>query len=107
MKRIGIVTILAVCLIFLVGPGRTRTAAAQAGGSDSTAASTGNQAVAALSALAFHAREGVEAANENDAAAMQRESIELHATWDAVEDSVRTVDPALCGEIEAALHLGF
>lgn len=105
MKRIEIVLFLVVGLLSLVGPGSVRTAAAQTGASDSTAASTGsNQAVAALSALAFHAREGVEAANENDAAAMQREAIELHATWDAVEDSVRTADPALYGEIEAALH---
>ncbi len=60
--------------------------------------------LAALSALAFHAREGVEAAKTNDPAAMQREAIELHATWEAVEDSVRAADPGLYGEIEAALH---
>jgi len=105
MKRLEIAVFLFVCLFSLAGPGSIRTAAAQSGGSDKTAASTGNtQAAAALTALAFHAREGVEAAEANDPAAMQREAIELKATWGAVEDSVRTADPGLYGEIEAALH---
>lgn len=105
MKRIEIVVFLFACLLSLLGPGSIRTAAAQSVESDSAAASSAtSQAAAALSALAFHAREGVEAAEANDPAAMQRESIELEATWEAIEDSVRTADPGLYGEIEAALH---
>ena len=105
MKRIEIAVLLFACLLPLLGPGSIRAVAAQSAASDSAAASTDtSQAAAALSALAFHAREGVEAAKANDPAAMQRESIELAATWEAVEDSVRTADPSLYGEIEAALH---
>jgi high-affinity iron transporter len=105
MKRLETTVFLFVCLLSLVAPGSIRTAAAQTGGSDNAGASTNsNQAAAALSVLAFHAREGAEAAKENDLAAMKRESIELKSTWGAVEDSVRAADPGLYGEIEAALH---
>jgi high-affinity iron transporter len=104
MKRIEIAVILFVCLLSLLGPGGTRTVAAQSGEADATANTNNTQAAAALSAIAFHAREGVEAAEANDPAAMQREAIELKATWEAVEDSVRAADPGLYGEIEAALH---
>ena len=58
---------------------------------------------AVLAAFAHHAEEGVGAAAQNDVAAMQRESIELHATWAAVEDAVNKADPGLYGEIEASL----
>ena len=105
MKRIEVAIFLFVCILSLLGPGSIRTVAAQSGSSGrDDGSATKNQAAAALSALAFHAREGVEAAKTNDPAAMQRESIELSATWDAIEDSVRTADPGLYGEIEAAIH---
>ena len=117
MKRIVIGILLLICVVSLVESGSIRTAYAQTvdaadaqansganSGADAQADTGHSQAAAALSALAFHAREGVEAAETNDPSVMQREAIELSATWDAIEDSVRAADPGIYSEIEAALQ---
>ncbi len=53
--------------------------------------------------LAHIAREGVEAAKENDAAKMQAEYEELHEAWEAFEGQVQETDPAAYVELEGAL----
>ncbi|RME47418.1 MAG: hypothetical protein D6791_05890, partial [Chloroflexi bacterium] len=53
--------------------------------------------------LAHIAREGVEAAVENDAAKMQVEYEELHEAWEVFEDQVRETDPEAYVELEGAL----
>lgn len=56
-----------------------------------------------VKAMAFHAAEGAEAAEQNDAAVIQREVLELQAYWSALEDQVRTQQPAAYLLLEEAL----
>src|SRR5262245_16044177 len=101
MNRITL-PIFLLCLLLallVLGLAGVRTAAAQDAGPNGASANadpeanTDQVAAAGLSAFVFHAQEGVEAAEANDLAAMQREYVELRATWEAIEDSVRAADP--------------
>lgn len=60
-------------------------------------------AAVVMDAFVHHAQEGVDAAGTMDGTVLQRESIELHATWAAIEDKVRDADPGIYTEIEGAL----
>ena len=50
-----------------------------------------------MNMLAFHAREGQEAAEQGDAAVMQREVVELNAVWQTMEDDVGASNPGAYG----------
>jgi high-affinity iron transporter len=56
-----------------------------------------------LQSMAAQAQEGIDAAQEHDTAAMQREYNEIHERWEEFEDQVRDQDPQLYLELENAL----
>jgi len=57
-----------------------------------------------VGSLAHVADEGVEAAEANDTATMQREYNELHDLWASMEDAVKAENPGTYVELESALH---
>src|SRR5262245_29538008 len=53
--------------------------------------------------LTVHAKEGIEAAEQNKPDLMRAEYEEIHAIWESFEDQVRAKDPAGYVELETAL----
>jgi len=53
--------------------------------------------------MALHATEGIEAAEAQDAAVIEREVLELEAYWSALEDGVRAQQPAAYLALEQAI----
>src|SRR4029079_1461810 len=58
---------------------------------------------AQVRALTFHAKEGIEAAEQNKPDIARAEYQEIDAIWESFEDRVREKDPAGYVEIESAL----
>lgn len=56
-----------------------------------------------LQALAHTAKEGMEAAEQNNVALMQTEFDEIHEAWESFEDEVREQNPTAYVELEGAL----
>src|SRR5215213_7996537 len=109
MKQITVVLFLLFLLV--LGGASVRTAAAQdakptatAGNASGGVSATGSAALQGMTAVAHVAEEGLDAARANNLAGAQHEFAELHEIWEANEDQVRALDPALYGEIEASLH---
>jgi len=105
MKQITFVMFLVFSVV--LGGAAVRTAAAQDANptvATPDASTTGSATVQGVAAVAHVAEEGLDAARSNDLAGAQHEFAELHEIWEANEDQVRAVDPALYGEIEASLH---
>jgi high-affinity iron transporter len=57
-----------------------------------------------LRSLAHMAREGVEAAQQNQVTLMQAEYNEIHELWETFEDEIRQQDTTAYVELEGALH---